>query len=134
LIAWYTRVVSSSTGMPNSSSSARAFGVLAQGGGALARSGVQPHQVTVGRLMQWVERQPAPGVGNGRLVCPLVAVAAHQSLEGRGQLPAQPLGLEELPVVKVGAIAQREAGQKVPTVRRFPRRSQRPSRVGRLLS
>jgi hypothetical protein len=87
--------------------------VLAQSGGTLTGLGVQLHQMPVDWLVQRVERQPAPGVGDGRLVFPLGAVSAHQSLQRARQFIPQSLGLEELPLVVRRAVAQREPGHKV---------------------
>ncbi len=91
--------------------------VLAQSGSTLTGLGVQLHQVAMRRFVQGIQRQPAPGVGDGRLVRPLGTVTAHQSLQGGGQFLAQALGLKELPLVEVGAIAQAEAGQEVSPIK-----------------
>ncbi len=90
-----------------------AFRILAQGRRALAGPGMEAHQLTMGRLVQGIEGQPAPGKADGWFELAVDTVPAHQSLQGIGQFPAQRLGLQELPIIKVGAILQAEAAQKV---------------------
>ncbi len=67
----------------------------------------------MGRLVQRIQRQAASGVGDGLLELALGAVAARQPLQGTRQLIAQALGLEELPIVEGGAIAQGEPRHEV---------------------
>ena len=95
---------------------ARALLVLAQRGRPLAGLVVQLHQGAVGRLVQRVERQPAPGVRDGRLDLTLGTVSTHELLEGRCQILAQPFGLEELPLVEGWAVGQGEPRHKVPPI------------------
>ena len=60
-----------------------------------------------------VQGYPAPCVGNGRVVFVVRPVPVGQPLQGVRQLVAQTLTLKELPLVKGGAVAQRELGKKV---------------------
>ena len=83
----------------------------------------------MGRLVQGIQGQPAPGVGNGHLVLSQGAVSPHQPLQGRGQLLAEALGLEELPLVKGRAVAEAEAAHKVPPIQ-LDRLGQGPQALG----
>src|SRR5258706_14727725 len=74
--------------------------------------------MAVRRLVQRVERQPTARISDRRLELALSTVAAHKPLQRAGQVAAQPLGLEELPLVEVRAVAQAEAGHKVVVVQR----------------
>jgi hypothetical protein len=87
--------------------------VLAQGGGALVAPGVQLHQLAVRFFVQRIEAQPAPGVVHGGLVLAPGAVSAGQASQGASQFAAQAFGLEELPVIELRAVAQRETGHEV---------------------
>jgi hypothetical protein len=93
----------------------------------------------MGRFVQRVQGQPSPGIGDGPLA-QRVAVPAqkpHQTLKRPGQFPTQTLCLEGLPFVKVRAIGQGKAGQKVAPrqSRRFGERLQtgRTNLVGRVI-
>jgi hypothetical protein len=68
------------------------------------------------RLVQGIQRQPAPGVADSGLVLTLISVTAYQSLKSGGQFLAQAFGLEELPLVEVGTVAQGKPFQKVSPV------------------
>jgi hypothetical protein len=72
----------------------------------------------VGWLVQGIQREPASGVGQGCLVVPLDAMTARQSFQHRGQLLAQLLSLEELPVVKLYTVTQAKALQEIPWIER----------------
>ena len=61
-----------------------AFPVLVKGGGALTRPGIQLHKVAMGWLVQAIQRQPAPGMANGRREISQGAVAVHEALECAG--------------------------------------------------
>ncbi len=67
-----------------------ALGVLAQGSGRPAGPRVQLHQLPLGRLVQWIECNPLPGVGNARrcFAFPKSVVAACQSFQRRSQFLA----------------------------------------------
>jgi hypothetical protein len=67
----------------------------------------------LGRSVQRVQRHPSTGVGDSGFILPLGAESLYQSLQGRRHLLAQTLRLEELPVVKLGAVRQGETGHKV---------------------
>ena len=69
--------------------------------------------------MQDVEGQPSSGVGDGRLPLAERPATAGEPLQRTSQLPAQALGLEELPVVEGDAVAQPETGHEVVTVQLF---------------
>ncbi len=58
--------------------------VLAQRGRALARPGVEAHQVSVRRFVEAIERQPLPGVCDGLIELALSRMALHQHLKGGG--------------------------------------------------
>ena len=89
---------------------------LAQGGPAAAAPGVDPHELAVGRLVQRVEGQPAAG-GVDRVVPVVLAdLGRGQPLQRPRELAPQPFGLEVLPVVEAGAVAQAEPGQEVAPV------------------
>ncbi len=68
------------------------------------------------RFVQGVQRQPASGISDSRLVFTLSAVSTDQSLQRACQLVTQALTLKELPLVKARAVAQGETGQKVVAV------------------
>src|SRR5262245_60861738 len=70
------------------------------------------------RLVQWVERQPAPDMSDPRLERASRGATDRQTPECPGQLVAQPAGLEELPVVEACAITQAEPGHEVVAVER----------------
>ena len=89
---------------------------LAQGGPAPPAPAVDPHELAVGRLVQRVEGQPAAG-GVDRVVPAVLAdLGRGQPLQGPRELAAQPFGLEVLPVVEAGAVAEAEPGQEVAPV------------------
>ena len=71
----------------------------------------------MGRFVQGVKSQPASGISDGRLVLPLSAVSTGQSLQRACQLVTQTLTLKELPLVKTGAVAQGETGQKIVAIK-----------------
>ena len=101
---------------------AHALPVLVDGGGSVAALGVQPHQGAVGGLVERVEVEPPLGVGDGLPRSPAAAKAVDEPSTRAGHRPAQPLGLPRLPVVEVGAVAEPEAGQQIPSPqRRRPR-------------
>ena len=85
------------------------FLVLAQGRGPLFGSGIQSHQAAVGWFVQGVQRQPAPGIRDGRPVLALISKLASQTLQPARQIGTQPVALKELPLVEGGAVAQGEA-------------------------
>ncbi len=60
---------------------AHAFFVLAHSGRRLASARVELHQVTMGRLVQGIQRQPAPGIGQGRGMIALLAGAVRQPFQ-----------------------------------------------------
>jgi hypothetical protein len=70
----------------------------------------------VRRLVQVIQGQPAPAVGDGLLPLLERAVAVTEPLQRAGQLAAQFLGLEELPVIKSRAVAQGEPRQEIVAV------------------
>ncbi len=90
--------------------------VLAQGGIALPGSSVGLHQGAVGVFVEQVHRQPAAGGGDRGVVLTGSAVGCRQALQSAGQLGFELLGLEELPFIKGGAVAQAKAGQEIGAV------------------
>jgi hypothetical protein len=88
---------------------AHALLVLAQSRRLLSCPGIDLHQVAVSRFVEGIKGYPAPGIGNGGRVLVAGCVGTDQSAESRGQLLAQALRFERLPIVKVGAIAQGKA-------------------------
>ena len=91
--------------------------ILAQHGGLLPRLGIQSHQLIVGGFVPGIECQPAASVENRLLVAALIAQEANQAFKGGGMRLAQTLGLEQLPLVKLGAVRQGEAGKKITPVK-----------------
>ena len=75
----------------------------------LPANGQQVHQLPMGRFVQGVERQPAAGGGNRRFIVTALMVKDAYSFEGDGELLAQTISLEKLPLIKVRAIRQGEA-------------------------
>ncbi len=63
--------------------------------------------------MQGVQGDPTTGIGDSGLVVALLMIDSDQALQGSRQGLAQPFRLEELPLVKVGAIRQIETGQEI---------------------
>ena len=72
----------------------------------------------MGRLVQRVQGQPAPGLGDGSLPLAQSTAAAREPLQGDSQLPAQTLRLEKLPVVEGDAVTQAEACHEIVAVQR----------------
>ena len=72
----------------------------------------------MGRLVQGVHGQPAPGVGYRRLPLAQRSATTREPLQRTSQLLAQALGLEELPVVEGDAVAQAETGHEIVAVQR----------------
>ena len=91
--------------------------VLADHRGPVAGRSVQPHQQAVAGLVQRVQRQPAPGVGQRLVVAAPGEQRAGQLLQRGRQLQAQVLGGEGLPGVELGRPLEGEAGQKVVSVK-----------------
>ena len=85
---------------------------------ALIGPGVEPHDLAVRLLAQRIQRQPAPGRHQGRGEIARGALADCQPLQRIGQLPAQRLGLGELPVIELGTVPQGEASQEIAAVER----------------
>src|SRR5215212_1708539 len=95
-----------------------ALPVLAKGGSALVGPRVECHEHPVGRLVQGVHGQLAPGVGYRRLPLAQRRTTTREPLQSTGQLLAQALGLEKLPVVEGDAVAQAENGHEIVVVQR----------------
>ena len=76
---------------------ARQFLVLPQRDDALICLRVQLHQMPMRRLMQWIEREPAPRVHDRVIEFALRGVMADEFFERTGQVAAERLGLKELP-------------------------------------
>jgi hypothetical protein len=91
---------------------------LAQGGPAPVAPGVDAHELAVGGLVQRVQDQPAAGGVDRPVPVVLADLGRGQALQRPGELAPQPLGLEVLPVVEAGAVAQAEPGQEVAPVQR----------------
>jgi hypothetical protein len=72
----------------------------------------------VGGLVQRVQRQPALGVGDRRLPAPPDGLGVDQPLQRARPLPAQRVGLGELPVLELRGVPQGEAGEEVAAVQR----------------
>ncbi len=89
---------------------------LAQGGPAPPAPAVDPHELSVGRLVQRVQGQPAAGGVDRVVPAALADLGRGQPLQRPRELPPQPFGLEVLPVVEAGAVAQAEPGQEVAPV------------------
>ncbi len=80
--------------------------------------GVQLHQPDMRRLVQGIEREPAPGVGNGLIELVPTASCPADLLQGAGQIAATTFGLEELPVIELGAVTEGEARQEIIAIER----------------
>lgn len=74
--------------------------VLAQRGGALARPGIESHQVPLGWLVQRIQRQPTQRVGDCCLKLAQPSLGLCQLLQGRREIPARPLSFAELPLIE----------------------------------
>src|SRR5262249_39431306 len=79
----------------------------------LARPGIQLHQEAVGRLMQAIKRKPPAGEGDRWLILSAGAMTARQLLQCAGELAAESLSLQILPIFEGIAVAQAKPGQKV---------------------
>jgi len=101
---------------------ADALFVLAHGGRPLPGPGVQFHHLPVSRLVQRIQRQPATAVFDRLVIRSLEHVVVDEKLQGPAQRLAQPLGLEKLPLVKFGAVGQREACHKIVAIEGYPLR------------
>ena len=79
----------------------------------------------MGRLVQGVHGQPAPGVGYRRLPLAERPATPRKPLQRTSQLLTQALRLEELPVVEGDAVAQAETGHEIVPVQRNGLRQRR---------
>ena len=110
---------------------AHAGPVLLEGGAAIATPRVEAHELSMRRLVQWVELQPSPRQRNGAVQVAGGDEVLDQPAEGRGQLTIQRTGLTELPVVERRAVPQGEALEEGPRVQldglgQLPRRGLGP--------
>lgn len=87
--------------------------VLAQGGARLAGLGVEEHERAMRVLVERVQGEPAVGGGDSSLTVARGRVGPGQLRQQGARPAAQVLGRVGLPVVEVGCVRQREAGQKV---------------------
>jgi hypothetical protein len=80
----------------------------------------------MGRLVQRVQRHPPLCACDGRLGVTLGRASLYKALQGGGLLLVQGLGLEGLPVIELGAIAQGESGHEIvlAELHRFCKQSQ----------
>ena len=85
-----------------------AVAVLLERGCAVAAPGIQPDQLAVRGLVQWIDLEPPASVGNGPLVFATRGQQLHQAPQRRAQLARQRVRLAHLPVVEVRAVTQRE--------------------------
>ena len=67
----------------------------------------------MGLFVQWILRQPAPGILAGPLILTPPDVISDQLLQGLVQRLAQLLGQEKLPVVEFVAVRQGEPRQEL---------------------
>ena len=67
------------------------------------------------RLVERIETEPAAGERDGVRVVALLRAGPDQAAERRGELALQGVGLVHLPGVELGAVAQREALEQIPT-------------------
>ena len=95
---------------------AHALAVLGQRRGAVAAQGVEADELAVGGLLQRVQAQAPARVPDGRREAARLREPLDEAVERGGQLAAQRIGLERLPVVEVRAVAQREAREEVVAV------------------
>src|ERR1051326_6512397 len=84
-----------------------------EGGGALSGPGVELHESAVGRFVETIKRQPAAGGGDSIVELAQRAIPCHEPLKRAREIAAQTFCLEELPVVKIRAVAQAEAEEKI---------------------
>ncbi len=96
---------------------ARAFLILPQRRRVLPGPRIQLHQLAMRRLVQCVERQPAPRIGNRRFVLRPIGMPPDQVLQCFGQQVTQPLGFKELPLVEFGTVGQAEARHEISVVK-----------------
>src|SRR5262245_38084356 len=87
--------------------------ILTQGGGLLAGLCVELHESAVGVFVERVERQPAASNGYRGLMVMRGGMRPGTLFQYHTQVPVQALSLEGLPVIKLRAIGQTEAGQEI---------------------
>ena len=69
-------------------------------------------------LIEQVERQPAPGKGDGGFGLALFTVTPDERFQSARKFAAQALGLKESPLVKIRRVLQAEPGQEVILIER----------------
>ena len=92
---------------------AHALPVLGQRGRPVAVERVEPDQLAMRRLVQRIEREPAPRVADRRAVLAAFRQRPHQAAEHRAELALQRIGLGDVPRVERGTVADREPLQQV---------------------
>lgn len=70
----------------------------------------------MGLFTQRIQGKPELSAFNGRLIRSLGSTVGNQFCQHATQVPAQRLGLEELPFVELWTVSQREALQVIPSV------------------
>jgi hypothetical protein len=91
---------------------ANALLILTECGAVLPGPGVQPHERALRRFVQRVERHPAPGMRDGVGYRAGSQVGLHKLFEHLAVELVQAFALEELPLVELPAVRQREASQE----------------------
>ena len=97
---------------------AHAVAVLLHRGLPIADLGQQPDQLPVGRLVERIEREPAPRTRDRLRRVARGSEGAREPVEHRGELPVHLVARELLPVVERGAVAEAEAGEERAAVER----------------
>ena len=95
-----------------------AFAVLLHRGLPIADLGQQPDQLPVRRLVQRIERKPAPRTRDRLRRVARGSEGTCEPVEDRRELPVHLVTRELLPVVERGAVAEAEAGEERAAVER----------------
>src|SRR5947209_19119637 len=82
----------------------------------LTSPGIELHKQAIGRLVQAIKGQPSPTIADGHLEIAHGTVARDQTFQYRRIITAHAISLKELPVVKVGTIAQAKASHEAFTI------------------
>src|SRR5258708_38991657 len=101
---------------------------------ALTTPYIQLHQQAMCRLVQAIQHQPAPGIGNSRFKITGGAITLHKPLKRTAKITAQAVGLKELPIAKARTIPEAETRQKIIIIQRHRLAERGPAGRTRLRS
>jgi hypothetical protein len=87
----------------------------------LPRYCIKLHERAMGRFVQWIERNPAPGVSDCGREIGMGMVMARQPFQGGCRFALQQLGLKEDPFIEWRCVAQGEAGEECVRVEGYER-------------